>query len=74
MPNEQNPAAGKMFTLLDVFRKPNSCNDHIYHFHASESPNLIFPDLEEGGDGGKRYSLKEKLHVHFARGLDTYTL
>ena len=30
--------------------KPNPCNDHIYHSHASESLNLIFFNLK-GGQG-----------------------
>ena len=31
--------------------KPNCCNDHIYHSHASESLNLIFFNLKRGGKG-----------------------
>ena len=37
--------------------KPNCCNDHIYHSHASESLNLIFFNLKGGGGTGGNYYL-----------------
>ena len=47
-----NPAAEENclhFSMLT--RKPNPCNDHIYHFHASESLNLSF-SICRGGTRG----------------------
>jgi hypothetical protein len=38
------------FSIFD--RKPNACNDHVYHFYASESLNLIFV-FGRQGVGGK---------------------
>ena len=38
----------KVYTSRFSTGKPNPCNDHIYHFHASESLNLIFLNLKRG--------------------------
>ena len=41
--NCPNPAAEKN---VDAYRvetgKPNSCNNHVYHFHVLKFPNLAF--------------------------------
>ena len=54
VPNCPNPADGKTCLHFSIFdRKTNFCNNHIYHFHASESLNLICLFLgEQGGQGG----------------------
>ena len=42
----------ELFTLIDLISKPNSCNDHIYHLHASQALNLIF--VQSVGGGGRK--------------------
>jgi hypothetical protein len=44
-----NLAAGNECSCLSVFdRKPNPCNDNIYHFHVSESLNFFVLNLHGG--------------------------
>ena len=47
---DPNPAAEKNVDTSRFWNgKPNSCNNHIYHFHALESPHLdLFQNLGRG--------------------------
>jgi hypothetical protein len=40
-----------VYTSRFSIAKPNFCNDHIYHFHASEALNVIFFSFFFGGRG-----------------------
>ena len=55
-----NPAAGQIvFPSRLSTRQPNPCNDHIYHFPASEPLNLISFNLWGWVDRGNYY-----LHIY----------
>ena len=51
--------------------KPKFCNDHTYQFHASESLNLIFPFLQEGGVKGGNELIHYIPPIHPFKGLPT---
>ena len=46
------PSGRIVYTYRCLTIKPNYCNDHIYHCHASESPNAI--SCQSARKGGRR--------------------